>query len=147
MGTMINDSATSRPTSRGRWPHAGRGQGRLLLAALGIIVAAFLPWVNTAFGSFTGLAGPGVWTLYAGVLGIAGALVRRRRLAKWHALVVGVTALGLSLWQLARLAQVCTLDSCLPGAGLLLTLAGGGVALHAAYLLHVPELERLSDER
>lgn len=138
MGAMTDTTTTARPVARGRWPHAGRGQGRLLLAALGIVVAAFLPWVNTAFGSFTGMAGPGVPTLYVGVLGIAGALVRRRWLARWHALVVGVVAIAMPLWQLARLTQLCTLDACLPGAGLLLTLAGAGIALHAAWLLRGP---------
>lgn len=115
--------------ARARWPYAGPAQGRLLLASLGIGLGSFLPWVDTAVGSFTGMAGPGVWSLYAAVLGVAGALVRRHRLAAAHAAVAGAVAVALPVWQGLRLLSICTGGACLPAPGLLLVLLAGGVAL------------------
>ena len=140
-------SAPSQPAHatavRRRWPYAGRGQKLLLGASLVIMVASFLPWVDTAVGTFTGMAGPGVWTLYAGFLGLGGALVRRRRLAVIQAVLTGATAIALPAWQLARLARICTWNSCVPSTGLLLVLVSGVVALMAAWQLHaeVPAAE------
>lgn len=124
-------SATTRRRSpaRQRWPYAGPAQSRLLLASLAIGVGSFLPWVDTAFGTFTGMAGPGVWTLYAAVLGIAGALVRRGRLAAVHAGATGAVAVLLAAWQGLRLVGTCAGGACAPATGLLLVLVAGGVAL------------------
>lgn len=121
---------TRRPSPvRQRWPYAGPAQARLLLASLAVGVGSFLPWVDTAFGSFTGMAGPGVWTLYAAVLGIAGALVRRGRLAAVHAGATGAVAVLLSVWQGLRLIDTCAGGACAPSTGLLLVLVGGGIIL------------------
>lgn len=123
-------STPTRPApARRRWPYAGPAQGRLLLASLAIGVGSFLPWVDTAFGNFTGMAGPGVWTLYAAILGIAGALVRRGRLAAVHAAATGFVAVVLPAWQGLRLLDTCGGGACAPSTGLVLVLIGGGVAL------------------
>lgn len=118
-----------RSPARRRWPYAGPAQSRLLLASLGIGVGSFLPWVDTAFGNFTGMAGPGVWTLYAAILGIAGALVRRGRLAAVHAAATGAVAVILPVWQGLRLLGTCGGGACAPSTGLVLVLIGGGIAL------------------
>lgn len=132
MDTTTSAAPTgARPAAgaRRRWPYAGPGQLGLLFASLGVGIGSFLPWVDTAVGSFTGMAGPGVWTLYAAVLGLAGALVRRPRLAAVHAGLTGVVAVALPLWQGLRLLRLCTGGACLPGIGLLLVLAAGVAAL------------------
>lgn len=137
--TSTTSPAATPTVVRTRWPHAGPAQKRLLLASLIIVVASFLPWVDTAVGRFSGMAGPGVWTMYAGVAGLAGSLVRSRRLALGHAVVTGVAAVLLPVWQLARLARLCTLDACMPSTGLWLVLAAGALALTAAWRLHTQE--------
>ena len=136
MDTATASRTPSDAATRRRWPYAGRGQKLLLLASLVIMVASFLPWVDTAVGTFTGMAGPGVWTLYAGFVGLGGALVRRRRLALIQAVVTSGVAVALPVWQLARLARICTWNSCVPSTGLLLVLASGIVAGMAAWQLH-----------
>lgn len=127
--TPLSATRPQRTTGRRRWPYAGPGQLRLLLASLGIGVGSFLPWVDTAFGNFTGMAGPGVWTLYAAVLGIAGALVRRGQLAAVHAAATGIVAVVLPVWQGLRLLGTCGGGACAPSTGLVLVLIAGGVAL------------------
>jgi hypothetical protein len=121
--------------ARGRWPYAAPAQRGLLLAALLVGLGAFLPWVETPVRSFTGLAGPGLWTLYAASLGLAGALVRSARLAGWQAAVLGLVAVGLPVWQLARLLRLAGVQGWLPGIGLVLTAGGGVLALRAALAL------------
>lgn len=125
----VSATPRHRPPARQRWPYAGPAQSRLLLASLAIGVGSFLPWVDTAFGNFTGMAGPGVWTLYAAVLGIAGALVRRGRLAAAHAAATGAVAVLLPTWQGLRLIDTCAGGACLPATGLVLVLVAGGIAL------------------
>lgn len=129
--TPASVSAAPRPpaAARRRWPYAGAAQSRLLLASLAIGVGSFLPWVDTAFGSFTGMAGPGVWTLYAAVLGIAGSLVRRGRLAALHAAATGAVAVLLPVWQGLTLVDTCAGGACAPGTGLVLVLMAGATAL------------------
>lgn len=126
------DSSTTLsadPSARRRWPYAGPGQVRVVLAGLAILVGSFLPWVESAVGTFTGMAGPGVWTLYAGVLALAGGVLRRPRLAAANAALAGMLAVGLPLWQGLRLFEVCGGGACAPASGLVLVLAAGLVAL------------------
>lgn len=98
------------------------------------LTAALLPWVTTSFTTFWGLDGPGRWTLYAGFLGLAGAILRRPRLVTIHAAVLAAVAIGLPSWQMARLAALCPLGGCLPSIGLLLTGLAGAMALRATWL-------------
>ncbi|MFA9430982.1 hypothetical protein [Egicoccus sp. AB-alg2] len=125
---------TGAPAGR-RWPPAGRGQGLLLLAALGVVLGSFLPWVDTVAGRFTGMHGAGVWTFYAGVLGLAGGLVPRRGLARIHGAVLALVAVGLPLWQTLHLANVCDWRTCLPSVGLVLVAGCGVLAGRASWLL------------
>jgi hypothetical protein len=118
-------SGETTPSRRRRWPYLGPGQSRLLLAAAAILIGSFLPWVDTAFGAFSGMAGPGVWTFYAGVIALAGAMIRRRGLALAHAWVAGVICVALPLWQAGRLLQICGGGACAPASGLVLVLGAG----------------------
>ena len=117
---------------RARWPYHP-GQATLLVAAITIVVGSLTTWVDTAFGSVSGIAGGGVWTLYAAVLALAGSMVRRRRLVVVHAVVVAVVALGIPAWQVVRLLSLGGLGrGWLPGMGLVLVLGGGALAASVA---------------
>lgn len=106
------------------------------MAALLIVVGSLTPWVDTAFGDLRGLAGGGLWTLYATAFGIAAAIIRRPRLAAGHALAMAVPAVILPLWQVARLLPLGGFGTgWVPGFGMIAVLGGGVIALRAAHRL------------
>lgn len=111
------------------------GSRRLLGAALMVLFGAFLPWVATAAGNVSGVRGAGLWTMYAAVLGIAGAIIRSQVLAAAHAAVLAVVALALPLWQVLHLANLVGFSGWAPGPGLVLTAGGGVLAGSAAVSL------------
>ncbi|MFA9447163.1 hypothetical protein [Egicoccus sp. AB-alg6-2] len=129
------DARESTTASRRRWPPLGRGQPLLLVASIGVLVGSFLPWVDTIAGRFTGMEGGGVWTFYAGFLGLAGGLVPRRGLARLNGAIAAVTAIGLPLWQLQRLNAMCDWQVCMPSTGLVLVAGCGLLAARATHLL------------
>jgi hypothetical protein len=112
----------------------------MLVAGLLVAFGSLLPWVTTPLGNLAGTAGPGLWTLCAGVITVAGALLPFRRIALGHALVGGVVAAGLAGWQVARIVHLsATTDAwgqLLPGIGLVMVAGGGVIALRAAVRLH-----------
>ncbi|MCX6464208.1 MAG: hypothetical protein NTW05_11545 [Pseudonocardiales bacterium] len=108
---------------------------RLLVAALLILVGAFLPWLATGAGNVSGVRGAGLWTMYAAVLGVAGALVRSPRSAAIHAAVLAVVALVLPLWQVVHLVGLVGFAGWIPGPGLVMTAGGGVLAASAAHTL------------
>ena len=142
-------SATVRPMSRalpyldgavpdsprdGRTPRAGRAP--LLVAAGLIVVGSLTPWVTTAFGTMSGLAGGGLWTLYTAAFGIAATIVSAPRVAGVHALLMGVPAIVLPLWQLVRLLPLGGFgQGWTPGFGLVAVLGGGVLAVRTALRL------------
>jgi hypothetical protein len=129
--TSVRGTVTER---RGpRYPPSPASR-MLVLASLLAIGAALLPWVATSFGTFWGLDGPGRWTLYAGFLGFAGGIVRRPRVVASHGAILAVLAIGLPVWQVARLAAMCPPGGCLPSIGLLLTALAGAMAGRASWL-------------
>lgn len=97
-----------------------------------VLVGAWMPWIYTGVGSVAGVRGAGLWTMYAAVLGVAGAIIRRPRLAAVHAAVLAVVAVGLTLWQIAHLLSLVGFAGWMPGPGLVLTLGGGVLAATAA---------------
>jgi hypothetical protein len=106
---------------------------RLLVAALLILVGAFLPWLATPAGNVPGVRGAGLWTMYMAVLGLAGAAVRSPRLAALHAAALAVVAVVLPLWQVVHLLGLVGFAGWVPGPGLVMT-AGGGVLAGSAAL-------------
>lgn len=116
-----------------RWPYLGRPQILLLVAALATMIASFLPWLDTAFGSTSGAALGGLYTFYAGLLAMPGAMLRRRRMAIGHALVLAVVAIGVPAWRLVWAARRLPGfgEAWLPGPGLVLVLISGAVAAAA----------------
>lgn len=132
------DSAQRRGASaRPRWPYLGRPQILLLVAALVTMVASFLPWLDTALGSTNGAVVGGLYTFYAGLVALPGALLRRRRVVTGHALVLAVVGIALPawrlLWALRRLPGLG--QAWFPGSGLLLVLISGAVAAFVATTL------------
>lgn len=125
------------PTRAARWPYLGRPQILLLVASLVTIVASFLPWFDTAFGSTNGAALGGLYTFYAGLIALPGAILRRRRVVLGHTLVLAVVGISVPAWRLAwALSLLPALGQAwLPGPGLLLVLTSGGVAAYAAVTL------------
>lgn len=127
-------------------PRQGSGRGRnvtprsrsarhLLGASLMILVGAFLPWIHTGVGNILGFEGPGLVTMYAAFLGIAGAIVRSPRVVSVHAALVAVPALVLPVWQVARFVTRVGFEGWMPGAGAVLTFGGGVIAAVAAVRL------------
>jgi hypothetical protein len=130
MGTV---SATSTaPRSRRR---IGRGQKQLLGATVMVLFGAFMPWVSTSVGSVSGMHGAGVWTFYAAMLGLAGALIPWLRLAAAQAAVLAAAAVALPAWQVLHLLGRVGTQGWLPGPGLVLTFGGGVLAASAATAL------------
>jgi hypothetical protein len=119
--------------ARPRWPYAGHGQQTLLWASVLIMVGAFLPWLMTGVGTFTGMRGAGTWTVFAGAIGLGASMMRSRRLVLIHAVGIAAVAIALPLWQLAHVLTLVGIGGWLPGIGLIMTL-GGGVAIARAVL-------------
>ena len=130
---MNTTTASSELATRPRWPYVGRGQKTLLWASVMILVGAFLPWLMTPLGTFTGMRGAGTWTVFAGAIGLGVSLMRSRRLVLVHALGIAAVAIALPSWQLAHTIGLVGFQGWMPGVGLIMTLAGG-VAVSRAVL-------------
>ncbi len=102
-----------------------------------VLLGAWLPWIYTGLGSVAGIRGAGLWTMYAAVLGIAGAIIKRPRLAAVHAGALGLVAIVLPVWQVVHLLSLVGFAGWMPGPGLVLTLGGGVLAATAARTLWV----------
>lgn len=131
-GTSQPDTATS---ARARWPYQGRPQLHLLLAAVPVLIGSFLPWLETSLMTFPGTAGPGLWTLCAGVIALAGGMLKHRSLVLVHATIVAVAAIGLPVWQVARVLQLVGWGGWFPGTGMFLVVVGGVASATAAVRL------------
>ncbi|WP_256842979.1 hypothetical protein [Ornithinimicrobium cryptoxanthini] len=111
------------------------GQKRMLGASVMILVGAFLPWLYTPLGNFTGMNGPGLWTATVGMLALAGALVPLRRLAIGQALIAAAVAVVIPVWQFWHMFSLVGFAGWMPGPGLLLTAVGGLLCGIAAWQL------------
>lgn len=100
------------------------------------VLGSFFPWLMTPMGTLSGMAGAGLWTLSAGMLAIAGALLPFRRVALVHAAVGGLVMAGLVVWQLGRIGQISiatgSWGQLLPGMGLVMVGGAAVLLLHAA---------------
>jgi hypothetical protein len=80
-----------------------------------------------------------MWTLWAGLVTLAAAVVRWRRVVLVSAAFGGGVAVFFALWQTARIVDKCLSLDCLPGPGLGFLLAGGTAALYRLVrLLRLP---------
>jgi hypothetical protein len=105
---------------------------RLGLAVLMVVVGSFLPWIDTAIGAVSGARGPGLWTFYAAMLGLAGMLVPRRRIAGVQAAIMSVVCVVLPAWQLFRALDLLGTQGWVPGPGVVLVFGGGVLAAAVA---------------
>jgi len=112
------------------------GRKRLALAVAMVMFGSFMPWVSTAIGNLSGSRGPGLWTFYAAMLGLAGALVPMRRLGALQAAIMAATAIAIPIWQLARILSKVGTGGWMPGPGMVLVLGGGVLAAFAAVQLY-----------
>lgn len=130
-----NPTATkSSPVRRAPDPAKRRLAGAVAMVLFG----SFLPWIDTGIGAIGGARGPGLWTFYAAMLGLAGALLPFRRAAAVQAAIFAGTAIVLPVWQVWRLLSVVGTEGWLPGPGLVLVLGGGVLAGVAAKQLFGP---------
>jgi hypothetical protein len=108
----------------------------MLVGGLIVAVGSLLPWAMTPLGSISGTAGPGLWTLCAGFIAIAGALLPYRRVALAHALGPGIAVAAIAGWQVARLIELSASTNAwgqlLPGMGLVMVGGGAVILLRAA---------------
>jgi hypothetical protein len=126
---MADNAPTAAPVRR-RVLHAG--SLGMIVGGLLSFVGSLMPWVITPFGTLSGTAGPGLWTLSAGFIAIAGALLPYRKVAIAHALVPGLAVAAIVGWQVVRLLQLSSATDSwgqlMPGIGLVMV-AGGAVVL------------------
>lgn len=133
---MTSATSTAQSTGGATGPSKTRRvrhQGTVLMLSGGVLafIGSLLPWLTTPVGSLSGMAGPGLWTLSAGMLGLAGALLPFRRVALAHAAIPGLAIAVIVVWQLARIGYVSATTGSwgqlLPGMGLVMV--GGAAAL------------------
>lgn len=132
-----NAGTQSPATKDRRILHAG--SVGMIVGGLVAIVGSMLPWVSTPLGSFYGTGGPGLWTLSAGFLAIAGALMPMPRLALAHAVIPGLGIAVIVVWQVARLVELSvrtdTWGKLLPGMGLVMAAGAAVILLRTGYRL------------
>lgn len=137
------DSRAQATPVRASWPFVGRAQRPLLAASVLVVIGSVLPWVSTPFLNLAGYRGAGLWTLYAGFVGVSGALVRWRRIAIAQAALMGAVAVVLPLWQLLRIIDLSlatdSVGKLAPGMGLVMVLGAGVWSLVCAWRLLTQE--------
>jgi hypothetical protein len=103
----------------------------MLVAAAGLIVGAFLPWVTAGIFSVAGTDGDGVFTLViGGIVGVLGFLKR----PNGTRLINGISAVLFALALLIAFNIVVNIDDGIGtvGGGLVLTILAGIVGMGAA---------------
>ncbi len=136
--------ATSTPESRGRINLAASNRPRrpmhparkrLILGVLLVMIGSFLPWFYVGGVPQSGALGPGLWTFYGSMLGLAGVLLPFHRINGWHAVAMAGLCLFIPAWQLARLLSQVGFSGWMPGPGMVMVVAGGVVAAGCALRL------------
>jgi hypothetical protein len=111
----------------------------MLVGGLIVVVGSLLPWVTTPLGALSGTAGPGLWTLSAGFIAVAGALLPFRKVAIGHCLVAGFCVAAIVVWQFARLGYLSAVTDAwgqlMPGIGLVMATGGAVVLLRTGFRL------------
>jgi len=125
-------AARAKTGERRRWPYYA-SQRTLLYSGLGIMIGAFLPWALILGQGLGASPMARAWTLWAGLMTLAGTMTRWRPMVVSSGLLGGGTAVYFSLWQTSKIVSSCLSAQCLPGPGLGLLLFGGGAALYWSY--------------
>jgi hypothetical protein len=103
-----------------------------------VLIGSFLPWIDTAVGSVSGARGGGLWTFYASMLGLAGAVISHRRVAAVQAAIFAAVAVAIPVWQVLHLLTLVGMNGWVPGPGLVLVIGGGVLGATAAAQLFGP---------
>jgi len=131
------DTASTAAPARRRILHAG--SLGMIVGGLLALVGSLLPWVITPFGPLSGTAGPGLWTLSAGFIAVAGALLPYRKVAIAHALLPGLAVAVIIGWQAARLVYLSSTTGSwgqlMPGIGMVMVAGAAVVLLRTAIRL------------
>jgi hypothetical protein len=135
MANSPSATSSGRPVVRRKADPARR---QLFIASMMVVFGSFMPWISTSVGSISGLRGPGLWTFYFSMLGIAGVLIPWRRVAGVQALVFAGVAIALPVWQVARIYNLVQFQGWMPGPGVVLVFGGGVLAAVAARKLLAP---------
>jgi hypothetical protein len=134
---MSSQSNAGTVVARRRVLHAG--SAAMIVGGITTVVGSLLPWVTTPFGSLSGMVGPGLWTLCAGFIAIAGALMPYRKIAIAHCLVPGLAVAVIAAWQVVRLLSITATTGAwgqvLPGMGLVMVSGGAVILLRAGWRL------------
>ncbi|WP_204163451.1 hypothetical protein [Nocardioides gilvus] len=135
----MSDGATTTTMIRTR-RRADPAKRRLAGAVAMVLFGSFLPWIDTAVGSISGASGAGLWTFYAAMLGLAGALIpaRLRRIGAVQAAIFAAVATLVPAWQVVHLLNLVGTGGWMPGPGLVLVFGGGVLAATAAVQLFRP---------
>jgi len=133
MATTPADPRVSLVGSNRRRRPAHPARKRLILAVGLVMIGSFLPWLYVGGVPRSGALGPGVWTFYASMLGLAGVLLPYRRIAAGHAAAMAAAAVVLPVWQLAHMIRLVEFAGWMPGPGLVMVLGGGVAAATAAW--------------
>lgn len=129
-GRRINLAGSDRP--RPAWHPARK---RLIIAVLLVMVGSFLPWLYAAGEAQSGALGPGLWSFYAAMLGLAALMMPWRRVSGGHAAVMAAICLALPVWQLVHVFGLVGFGGWMPGPGLVMVAFGGIVAAQCAVRL------------
>lgn len=104
----------------------------MMVGGLLVVVGSMLPWALTPIAPLSGLVGPGLWTIGAGFIALAGAVLPYRRIAIAHAGLGATVSLALVTWQLGHLVYLSAITAAwgqlLPGMGMVMV-TGGAVIL------------------
>lgn len=132
----MTDTAAQKTVRTRRPPDPAKR--RLAGAVAMVLFGSFLPWIDTAVGSVSGARGAGLWTFYAAMLGLAGALLPVRRVAAIQAAIFAAVAILVPAWQVVHLLDLVGTQGWVPGPGLVLVTGGGVLAATAAVQLFRP---------
>ncbi len=135
-------SASTPKASKPGAPASARGRTRrrpdparrqLALAVVAVVLGSFMPWIQTSAGNVLGGQGPGLWTFYAAMLGLAGVLIPARVPRIIQAGILAVVALALPLWQVGHVLSLVGTSGWMPGPGLVIVVGGGLLAASATW--------------
>lgn len=124
-------ASTSGTVRTRRRPDPARRQ--LALGVVAVVIGSFLPWIHTPAGNLLGGQGPGLWTFYAAMLGLAGVLIPARVPRMIQAGILAMVALALPVWQVVHVLSLVGLGGWMPGPGLVMVVAGGVLAAGATW--------------
>jgi hypothetical protein len=115
-----------------RWPYFA-AQRTFLYAGLGIVIGAFLPWALILGQGLGASPMARAWTLWAGLMTLAGTMSKWRPLVVSSGFLGGGTAVYFAVWQTTKIVTACFSPQCLPGPGLGLMLFAGGAAFYWSF--------------